>query len=124
MPYINHTAFDQGLNYLDTNGTRLDICDVEPTTYAQATSTNSLGNKSGVNTSAPQAGDVDGRKVVVPAITDGNVTSTGTAAFWALTDGAGVLLASGALGASQGVTVGNIFTTDAININLRDAVAA
>lgn len=120
MPFIIDTVFDSGLSYLDTNGTRLDICDLEPTTYASATSTNSLGNDT-VNTGAPQAGDADGRKVVVPAITAGSVTATGTAAFWALTDGASILLATGALSATQGVTNGNLFTLDAISITIRDA---
>jgi hypothetical protein len=120
MAFIIDTAFDQGLNYLDTNGTRLDICSLEPTTYAQATSTNTLGNDT-VNTGAPQDGATDGRRVIVPAITAGSVTATGTASHWALTDGASILLATGTLSASQGVTSGNTFTLDAISITLRDA---
>lgn len=120
MAYINSEAFDGGLDYLDTNGTRMDVCSTEPTTYAEATSTLTLGNKTGLNTGAPQAGDIDGRKVTVPAITDGSVTATGTAAFWALTDSASVLLATGALSASQAVTSGNTFTLTATDITLRD----
>ncbi len=87
MAYLNDEIFDQGLDWADTNGTRIDICSQEPTTYAQATSTYTLGNKTGLNTGATQNGDTDGRKVTVPAITDGSVTSTGTASHWALTDG-------------------------------------
>lgn len=121
MPYINDEVFDQGLDYADTNGTRIDICSQEPTTYAEATTTYTLGNKTGLNTGATQNGATDGRRVVVPAITDGSVTATGTATHWALTDGAAVLIATGALTASQGVTSGNTFTLDAINITIRDA---
>lgn len=120
MAYINDEVFDQGLDYADTNGTRIDICSQEPTTYAEATSTYTLGNKTGLNTGATQNGATDGRRVIVPAITDGSVTSTATATHWALTDGAAALIATGALSASQGVTSGNTFTLDAISITIRD----
>ena len=121
MPYINDEVFDQGLDYADTNGTRIDICSQEPTTYAEATSTYTLGNKTGLNTGVTEAGATDGRRVIVPAITDGTVTGTATATHWALTDGASILVATGALTSSQGVTSGNTFTLDAISITIRDA---
>lgn len=123
MAYINDEVFDSGLDYADTNGTRIDICSQEPTTYGEATTagTYSLGNKTGLNTGATQAGATDGRRVVVPAITDGSVTNTGTATHWALTDGSAVLIATGALSSSQAVTASNTFTLDAISITIRDA---
>ncbi len=119
--YINDEIFDQGLDYADTNGTRIDVTSQVATTYTQAVTTYTLGNKTGLNTGATQAGDTDGRKVVVPAITDGTVSGTGTATHWALTDGVSVLLATGPLTASQAVTSGNTFTLDAIDITIRDA---
>jgi len=121
MAFLTDEALDGGLDYLTTNGSRIDICSSEPTTYAAATSTNTLGNKTGLSVGAAQAGDVNGRKVVVPAITDGSVSGTGTATHWALTDGTGELLATGALSASQSVTSGNTFTLDAIDITIADA---
>lgn len=121
MAYINDEVFDQGLDYADTSGTRIDICSQEPTTYAEATSTYTLGNKTGLNTGATEAGATDGRRVIVPAITDGTVSGTGTASHWALTDGAAILVATGALSATQAVTSGNTFTLDAISITIRDA---
>ena len=122
MAFLIDTVFDSGLSYADTNGTQIDITSSEATTYAEATTTFTLGNDT-VNTGAPQAGDVDGRKVVVPAITAGSVTGTGTAAFWALTDGTSILVAAGPLTATQAVTSGNTFTLDAIDITIRDASA-
>lgn len=123
MAFIADVVFDSGLSYADTNGTRIDICSSEPTTYGQATTEGavSLGNKTGLNTGAPEAGATDGRRVIVPAITDGTVTTNGTATHWALTDGASVLIATGALSASQVVTASNTFTLDAISITIRDA---
>ena len=120
MAYINDEVFDQGLDYADTNGTKINICSTEPATYAGIAAV-TLGNKSGMNTGATQNGATDGRRVIVPAITDGSVTTTGTAAWWALNDGAAILVATGALSASQAVTSGNTFTLDAISITIRDA---
>lgn len=125
MPYITDEAFDQGLDYLDVNGTRLDICSQEPTNYTQATTTYSLGNAT-VNCGATEDGAVNGRKVTVPAVTgtDGSVTASGTATHWALTDGSSLLLATGALASSQAVTAGNNWTSSALTIAIRDAQAA
>ena len=120
MAFLTDEALDQGLDYIDTNGTRIDICSQAPTTYAEATSTYSLGNKTGLNTGATQDGDSSGRKVIVPAITDGSVTGTGTASHWALTDGTSLLLAWQTLSSSQAVTSGNTFTLGAIDITIPD----
>lgn len=120
MAFINDEVFDQGLDYADTNGTRLDITSAEAGTYAAATSTLTLGNAT-VATGATQNGATDGRRVIVPAVSSGSVTGTGTATHWALTDGTSVLIATGALSASQAVTSGNTFTLDAISITIRDA---
>ena len=120
MPFLTDEAMDGGLDYLDTNGTRIDICSQAPTNYTEATATYSLGNKTGLNTGAPEDGDTNGRKVVVPAITDGSVTGTATATHWALTDGATLFLAWQTLSSSQAVTSGNTFTLGAIDITIPD----
>lgn len=120
MPFINDRVFDLGLNVLDTEANRLDICSSEPATYTAATSTNTLGNKTALSIGAPAAGSPSGRKVTVAAITDGTVTGTATATHWAITDTVNSrLLATGALSASQAVTSGNTFTLAAFDITLR-----
>jgi hypothetical protein len=127
MAFLNDNVFDSGLSYITTNGNRIDICSQEPTTFAQATSTYSLGNKTSMVMGSPTNGNVDGRKVVVPAIISGaagTVTATGTATHWALTDGPdSILIATGSLTTSQVVTSGNTFTLDAIDITIRDATS-
>jgi len=120
MATLGNNVFDQGLNYLDTNGTRLDICSTEPTTYAEATSTYSLGNKTSLNIGAPADRGGGGREVTVPQITDGSVTADGTAAFYAITNGSNELLATGSLSSSQGVTNGNTFTLTSFTIGIPD----
>ena len=121
MAYINDNVFDSGLAYAQTNGTRLDILSAEPSANDYATVIAlTLGNKTGLTTGAPQAGTTDGRKVQVPAITDGSVTATDDATHWAVTNGTAIVVAWGILNGSQAVTDTNTFTLDAIDITLRD----
>lgn len=123
MAFLIDTAFDSGLSWVETNGLRVDICFIaEPINFTEATSSQSCGNAT-VVTGAPQDGITDGRAVVIPAITSGTVTDTQNAGWWALTDGASILIASGALSTLQGVTAGNTFALDAISITLRDVTA-
>ena len=123
MPFINDAIRDNGLaSIASAAARRVDInFTQEPTTYTEATSTFTCGNKTGLTLTAIADGAVDGRKVDTPAITDGSVTATQTAGWWSLTDAATVLHAAGALSTSQAVTSGNTFTLDAISITLRDA---
>jgi len=124
--FMSDEIYDAGLDYADTNGTRMDVTHTaEATTYSLATTdnVNSVGNKTGLNTGATADGPTDGRKVIVPAITDGTVTETATAGFWALTDGATLLVATGPLTATQAMTDGNTFSLDAVELRIRDATS-
>lgn len=124
MAYLNERVLDLGLNVLDIEVNRLDICHTEPSTYAQATGAYSLGNKTGINVGSPTSRSPSGRKVTVPAITDGTVTSSSTnsstdAEFWALTDTTNSrLIAAGPLSAAQYVTSGNTFTLTNFDIGM------
>ena len=121
MATIADRVFDNGLTILDTEANRLDICTTEPTTYTEATSTYSLGNKTSITISAPADRTGGGRKVTVSAITDGTVTATGTPNFYAITDTVNSrLLATGAISNPQVVTNGNSFTTAAVDIGFPD----
>jgi len=112
---------EEGLDFADVNGTRIDITNALATDFTEATSTFSLGQKTGLNTGVPEDGATDGRRVIVPAITDGTVDLSGTATHWALTDGATLFIASQTLTGSVAVTSGNTFTLDAISITIRDS---
>ncbi|HEX3809624.1 MAG TPA: hypothetical protein VHW02_07955 [Rhizomicrobium sp.] len=123
MAFINTDAYDAALDWIRTNGTRLDICSAEPADYA-AVATDSLGHKTSLSIGADGAGTPSGRKVTVAAITDGTVTATDTAAYWAITDGSSVLVATGPLASSQDVTSGNTFTLAAFDITFPAATSA
>lgn len=117
MAYLNPEVLDDGLEYATANGTRLDLCSAEPGSYAQV-ATLSLGYVA-VTTSAPNNGVTSGRKVdITAAPSAGAITATGTATFWALTDGVGVLVAVGNLSAGYPVENGDDFSIDTITVTL------
>ncbi|MFC3227347.1 hypothetical protein ACFOGJ_08910 [Marinibaculum pumilum] len=119
MSYINPRVLDEGLTVLDTEATRLDICDTEPSDYTEATDTYSLGNKTSLSIGSPADRSPSGRQVTVAQITDGTIDADGTAAFYAISDTANSrLLAVGDLSSSQAVTTGNQFNLAAFNIGM------
>lgn len=121
MAFLSDATFDAALAYVVANGTRLDICSAEPTSYAQATASLSLGSKSGVSVGSPANRSGGGREVVIPALSAGTVTATGSATHWALSDGATLLIATGALTVPVAVTSGNTFSTAPFAIGVLDA---
>lgn len=121
MAFLNDRILDNGLSALTSEGNRLDICSQEPATYAEATSTYSLGNKTSLSVGAPSDRTGGGRKVTIAAISDGSVTGTDTASHWAIVDtGNTRLLAAGDLDDPQVVTDGNTFTLAAFDIGIPD----
>ena len=119
MAYINDYVLDNGLGVFNAQCNRLDICSQEPATYAEATSTYTLGNKIPPTCSVPGVRSGGGREVIVSAITNGTVTATGTATHWALTDTSNSrLLAAGSLGSVQVVISGNPFTLTAFPVGI------
>ncbi len=121
MASIGDTVLDTGLDSLDTLADRIDICSQEPTTYAEATSTYTLGNETSITIGAPQDRGGGGREVVVSAITTGSVTGTDTATHFSVVDvSESDLMATGSLSSSQGVTSGNTFTLTSFTVGIPD----
>jgi hypothetical protein len=120
MATLANAVFDNGLSTLTTNGTRIDICTTEPTSYAEATSTYTLGNSGSLSIGSPADRTGGGREVTVAAVSGASVTGTGTAAFYAITDGSSNLYVTGDLSASQSVTSGNTFSLGSFTIGIPD----
>jgi hypothetical protein len=121
MAFLNDRVFDNGLTVLDTEANKILITSAEATTYTEANSTYALGNSTSLSIGAPADRSGGGRQVTVAAITDGSVTTTGTATHYAIVDTVNSrLLASGALSASQAVTSGNTFTLTSTTIGIPD----
>lgn len=117
--YLNDRVYDNGLTVLDTEVSHLYITSTQAATYAEATSTYDLGVKATPTVSAPGAKSGGGREVTVSAITDGTVSDTGTAGFYAMVDSSNSrLLAAGPLNASQAVTSGNTFTLTSFKVGI------
>lgn len=122
MATLSDDVFDSGLGYLTSNADELHICSQEPTTYAEATSTYTLGSGS-TTVNSPQDRSGGGREVVVNAVSGGSVTATGTATHYALVKtGTSELLATGSLTAPASVSSGNSFTLTSIAIGIPDPV--
>lgn len=122
MVYLHDDVLDNGVTIVDTNCDRLDICSQEPANYTEASSTYTLGNKTGITVSTPANGTGGGRAVTISAITDGSVTGTGTATHFAISDVSGTqLYAAQSLSSSQAVTSGNTFTLTAFEVRIPDA---
>jgi len=119
MASLANAVLDNGLSTLTTNGTRIDICSTEPTTYAEATSTYSLGNGT-IITASPTDRTGGGREVTVAAVADATVTGTGTASFFAITNGSDTLYVTGDLTTAQSVTTGNAFSLGSFTVGIPD----
>jgi len=121
MASLADRVFDNGLTVLDTEANRIDITSQEVTTYAEATSTYTLGNSTSLSIGAPADRSGGGREVTVAAISDGSVTGDGTATHYSIVDTANSrLLATGSLTASQVVSDGNTFTLGSFTIGIPD----
>lgn len=122
MTFLADNVLDNGVSYASTNVDRLDICSQEPTTYTEATSTYTLGDKNNPTMNGPQDRTGGGREVEMASFSDGDVTSTGTASHfaWSYTGGT-ELIATEALSSSQSVTSGNTFSLTAHSVGIPDA---
>lgn len=119
---LEDRVLDLGLNVLDLESTHIILCSSEPTTYAQATTTFLLGFKNfgaGAAFGSPAAGSPNGRKVSSVAVTDGTITTSGTASWWAVTDNTNSRFhAHGTISAAQVVTSGNTFSLTSFDIRI------
>jgi hypothetical protein len=121
MATLNDRVLDSGLGVLDTEANRIDVCSQEPTTYAAATSTYTLGNSTSLSGASPTDRSGGGREVVFAAITDGSITGNGTCTHYSISDTTNSrLLVTGSLAASQSVTNGNSFTGASFALGIPD----
>ena len=122
--FLSDYVLDNGLKVFNAEANRIDICHTLPSSFTEATVTFSVGNKNSVTVGSPVAAAPNGRKVIVSAVQDGNVTHTSQstaddAQYWAITDATNSrLLAAGVLGAAQMVTSGNTFNLSSFEFGI------
>jgi hypothetical protein len=117
---LEDRVLDFGLNVLDTETSFISVCSTEPTNITIAATSGLLGFKSwgaGAAFGAPAAGTPNGRQVASVAVSDGTITTSGTASWWAAY-AAGTLHAHGTLSGAQVVTAGNTFTLASFTIKI------
>ena len=123
MSSIADRVLDSGLTTLDLEANRIDLTSAESTTFAEATSSQTLGNATSISINAPadRTASGGGRKVTLAAVSGGSITSSGTATHFAISDTTDSrLLVTGALTASQSVTSGNTFALSSLDIGIPD----
>ena len=118
--FVPDATLDSMLDVITTNVDRLDICSTQPTTYTEATSTYSLGNKALSGAWSKANGDVSGRKATCAQQTGVSIGTGGSAQHIAGTDGTSVLYFVTTC-TSQTVTAGNTATINAFDIEVLDA---
>lgn len=118
--FVPDATLDAMLAVITAAVDRLDICSTQPTTYTEATSTYSLGNKALTGAWSQANGDTSGRKITCAQQTGVSIGSNGTAAHIAGTDGSSVLWFVTTC-TSQTVTSGNTATINAFDIEVLDA---
>ncbi|PSJ60742.1 hypothetical protein [Pseudaminobacter soli (ex Li et al. 2025)] len=119
MAYLHDRVLDNGLTVLTTETKAVHFCSAQPATYAEATTTLSLGSKATPTVGSPSARLPNGRKVTVAAISDANATAAGIISHYALVDTTNSrLLAAGSLLAAKSVTSGDKITSAAFDIGI------
>jgi hypothetical protein len=119
---LENAVLDGGLNVLDTLTSFISVCSGEPTTFALAATTQLLGFKSwgagnAFNSPVDSPPTLPARSVSSIAISDGTITTSGTASWWAAY-AAGTLHAHGTLSGAQVVTATNTFTLASFTIKI------
>lgn len=121
MASLSDRVLDNGLSVLSTEANKILITSQEATTYTEANSTYALGNSTSLSIGAPADRTGGGREVTAAALSDGSVSSNGTATHYAIVDTINSrLLATGALSVSQVVTSGNTFSLGSFTVGIPD----
>ena len=122
----NDNILDAALNYIKDNTISVVLCNAQPATYAEASTT--IGNGGHAMATASVAandmliddGSFSGRKITIPQCTDVTVDETDSATHVALISDTELIYVTTCI--SQSLTAGNLVTIPAWEIELRDAV--
>ena len=118
---IHDDVLDAALEYLQTNGDEIVVCDTEPTTYAEAHTTYMLANHALAGGDYTIAnGDVSGRKVTIAEQAGITVTNSGTAGFVCITDTVSSALLLKTTCTPQALTAANTVTIPAFDDEIAD----
>lgn len=121
MSALANQVFDNGLNTITTTTEKLYLLSEDPGLTWANIATYALGHKSSPSIASPTDRSGGGREVIISAITDGLVTATGNAGYYALTDDSETrILVTGSLTSTLSVTSGGVFATEAFAVGIPD----
>jgi hypothetical protein len=117
---VDNSVLDGAIAVIKT-ATRLCLCSAQPTTFAEATSTYMLVQKTGLTAGSftgPVDGDVSGRKVTKTAEASITATNTGTGIYAALCTESVLLYVTTMT--SQAITAANLCNAAAFKVEFTD----
>lgn len=117
---IGNSVLDAALNYVKTNATQITVCTTEPTTYAQAITSNKLAIDSIASFGSPADNGSDGRKIQIPAHNSVAVDTGSSAAHVALVDLSSTDLLLVTTCSSQALTASNTVNIPVFSFAITD----
>jgi len=122
---IDDQALDAMLQNIADNTDVMVLCSQLPATYLEATETYDVGSKGGIVVGAPAARAGGGRRITVPAVTDGVVVEGGgMATHYALVDVTNSRIkVARQLSAPKELTEGTPWTSPAFDIAADEVIA-
>ncbi len=116
--FQNDLILDAALDYISTNAIEIYVCNAQPTTYAEASSTFALTDIEVPTYQANADGDVSGRKLTVDAELGMDINTTDTATHIALTSASVLIYVTTCT--SQALTSGGTVDVPAWDIEFAD----
>ena len=119
----NDLMLDAAFEWVNDLVTRINVCATQPTTYAEATSTNMLAQTDVITSTEITLanGDTNGRKMTVASQTGLSVSTSGTADHIALTGSTGSTLLLVTTCTTQALTTGNTVNIPTFDDEIADA---
>lgn len=121
MIFFNDNCYDAFLQYIIDNADTVHYCTQQPTNYTEATSTYSIGSKSGLVRNAVEDGAVDGRRFKIDSYVDGVSTGSGTVTHLAYVDTSNnILICVGLCTPNRVLSTGQVQGGGEFYVTLRD----
>lgn len=118
----NDLMLDAAFDWVRARVTQITVCNAEPTTYAEATSTYKLADGAITSTDLSVGdGDTSGRKVTIASQTNLTVDTTDTASHVALAGSTGSTLLLVTTVTTQALTTGNTVSVPTWDDEIGDA---
>ena len=122
---VNADVLNAALDEIETTGTRLTVCNAEPTTYTEAITTYKLADATISSADMTKgAGTPDGRALTVAEQADLEVDTSGTATHVAISDVSGTRLLLVTTCTSQALSDTGTVTVPTWDYTIRQPVAS